>query len=236
MNLGGFLRKSTVYLSILLIILCFNTAFSQGDFLEEGQSGYQLVGAFTKSANEYGVSANLGYSIDGAFDLGFSIGRLSVGEGILSCTYYGSNLIFHTNKQGAGKFPISISYFIQYVFSSYSRNSLAFFENDIEMTGNHVKLGMALFYNIKVDPVFIVQPNVLIGYSNNNIDISQRSYTEQIVSNKGMNFGLGFSMLIGKPTKSGIRIDTGFSIYNNETAFSISLGIIKATNESKRDW
>ncbi len=230
------MMKSLLIFTALIILIGANASFGQGDFLQKGQSGYQLVGAYARSANEYSISANAGYSIDGTFDLGFSIGRLSVGEGIISCTYYGPSLIFHTNKQGAGKFPISISYLFQYGISSYSKKSLYAPENKIELNGTHLKLGIVLYNNIKVDPAFIIQPNILIGYANNDINYTQRSQTYQIVSGGGMNIGLGFSMLIGEPTKSGFRIDIGFSTYKSETAFSISFGLIKAPDDSQTDW
>jgi len=137
------MNKSVWPLTILLIMVGFNTSFAQGDFLESGQSGFQVAGAYTTSDNEYGVSANIGYSIDGAFDLGFSIGRNAINDGTLSGYYYGPVLIFHANKQRDRRFPISISYIFQYAMSSYSKDDKAGYKTIYELNGIHYEFGIA---------------------------------------------------------------------------------------------
>ena len=94
------------------------------------------------------------------------------------------------------------------------------------MTGDHYLMGAVFYRNFKESREFQIQPNGWMGYEYNKLQ-AQINGAPDDNSDDGVIYGFGLSVLIGNPSKSGIRIDAGFTTYKKKTAFSITLGIIK---------
>lgn len=62
---------------IFLIALFICSIYSQSSFLEKGKSGFLFGGSFVKNSNENIFSGNIGFSISGVFDFGFSVNQSS---------------------------------------------------------------------------------------------------------------------------------------------------------------
>jgi hypothetical protein len=101
--------------------------FSQGAYLDRGQSGLGF-GAYYSSSKDYStMSGSAGYSISDIIDLGISAGKVFYDKKLAAKEVYAillsPNIEIHAFKQNKDM-PFSISFFVSYFYHSYISDAL----------------------------------------------------------------------------------------------------------------
>ncbi len=218
------MRQKGILLVLIILLMCSNTAFSQGDFLERGLSGVGLSVGFSSNSDLKGFVGKTGYSASGVLDIEFFVGRVTYDDLELNALALGPLLTFYAIKQEPDKFPLSISFNLAYERDSYSGDLIE--QLDWDMHGDYFSFGINFFGNTNLTPKTIFQPNGSISYITGTTKISDSFGNSESEDSNMTSFGFGFSMFFETAQNSIIRIDPGISINEDRTTFSISVGII----------
>lgn len=213
-----------ILLGLILILLCTNTAFSQGNYLKKGNNGVGLGFGYSSNSNVSGITANIGYSSSGIFDVGLSYGRYIIDSLGLSAISIVPSLTFHAIKQEPAKFPLSISLDLAYERDKYSGHSLGI--HNYEMYGDYFIFGFNIFGNINSTSPTTFQPYGSVSYITGTTKIKY-SYGNTISEDNNVtSFGFGFSIYFESSPNTILEISQGISITEDNTTFAISLGLI----------
>lgn len=224
------MRQNYILFGLIFIFLCTNTAFSQGSYLKKGNSGVGLGFGFSSNSDVSGITAKIGYSSSGIFDVGLSLGRYTLDDLDLNAISIVPSLTFYAIKQEPGKFPLSISFGMAYERDSYSGDALK--QLDWDMHGDYLLLGFNIFGNINSTSLTTFQPYGSISYITGTTKISDSYGNSESEDNNATSFGFGISMFFETSPRSIIGISPGISISEDNTTFSITVGVIIPTENN----
>jgi hypothetical protein len=211
------------------IILFFITtvSFSQGSYLEKGQSGFGIGAGFSSNKDVSGLLGSAGVSISGIFDLGLSVGRFSdekkVGGYDISAIAIVPNITINIIKQNETT-PISISLSASYERDIYSSEALD--QLQWSMNGDYFAFGGALFGNINVTPTMYIQPSGSIEYITGSTKITDDYGNSISVDNTATVFGFGVKLVFNTTETTIFGIGPGVSISKDNTTFSAHASVI----------
>ncbi len=224
------MKISALFLTMLLILIGFNTAFSQGDYLKRGANGVGLSATFSSNSDNSILSGKIGYSVSGVFDFGLFGGYYTSADLDLNNIIIGGvSFTYYAIKQKSGKFPLSMSLNLAYHRDSYSGEYLK--QLDWEKNGDYFTFGLNLFGNINSTPLITFQPNGSISFIAGSINIRDSYGNFESENNNVISFSFGISMFFETSPNSIFRIDPNISISEDNTTFSIAVGVILLTGK-----
>jgi len=223
-GLEGLLKQNYVLLGIIILLLPMSTAFAQSDFIKKGENGIGVNFGFLVDPDISGFAVQLCYSTSGMSDIGFTLGKFSNDDMDLRQLYFAPSLSFYAIKQKLYRFPLSLSFKIAYQVDSYSGKYLK--QRGLKMDGHSLLIGCNFLSNINWDLPITYQPNgsmfYIIGTTNINNDEGDRISKDE----NSVLINLGISLFINTSSNLIIRVDPSISINENDTMFSIGVGII----------
>ena len=215
--------------SILCLCITFvSIGFSQGAFLERGQSGFGVSAGFSSNKDASGIGASAGYSISGVFDLGLSVARISLDQKLggydVSAIAFSPGITFHAVKQDSIGTPISVSLSAGYERDSYSSTALDQFR--LSLNGDYFSIGTSIYGNVYISPTTYVQPSAEVAYLTGSSKLSDSNGNSITSDNNTTIFGFSASVVFETSPTTQFGINPGVSINKDNTTFSIRVGFV----------
>jgi hypothetical protein len=223
--------KSLLF-SILFFSVAAGTAFSQGTFLGNGESGLGVSVGLTTSKDATGYGGSLGYSIGSIADFGVSVNRLSLIHKLdgsdLSDVAVSPSLTINFNRNStAGPICASLSFgFEREAFSSVTLD-----DSSESMAGDYFSVGCTFYGNIHLSQTAYLQPSAEIGYITGTTDVRDR-YRMYVGSNENSTgvIGLGAALVVNSSTTKAFVLEPAVVVQRGLTTFAISLSFVLGTS------
>ena len=219
-----------------LLILFFTVSiipsvvFSQGEYLEKGQNGFGISGAFLTNQDENAFGASVGYSFKGIFDIGFGYTReISDDEPKIYANNISPSISIHLLKQNE-TFPIALSIGASYVKGYYSSDFFDYYGFKLSSSG-YILAGK-IFRKIQLGSSFSIMPLVGISYYSLTLKAEIPSQPDRTEDDSATIFNLGLPLIFDLNKKTMFVISPGLSINNDKdyNTFVISLSFIFSTS------
>lgn len=221
------MRNLQIAFLFVLISTFPAVVFSQGYYLERGQSGFGVSGGFSSNKDASLVSGSVGYSAAGTFDFGLSVSQISfadkfLGEEITAMSR-SPYVTVHAVKQNETT-PFSVALSASYVNDTYSSRALD--DNNLEMFSTGYTIGLALYGDVVASPTMKVQPKIGIKYFDSEAEIKDNVGNSITAKEDGTIVGLGFALLFQATSQSIFGISPSVSVNKSNKSFSIDAGFI----------
>jgi len=221
-----------LFINCLLINVV--TSNAQGIFLKKGMSGFGLQGGFSSAENIIGLSAGVGYSANGIFDIGFSVGRLFVDDNVigdnLSVIGLAPSLTVHFLKQDK-QIPFSLFGFGGYERDNFSADVLD--QNGLDLFTDSFFVGGGAYSNIAVTPRLDLIPVASFTYITTEATVKDNSGNSISESDNSTGVGLGLSFGIKNDSGNIFYVTPAISLSEGNNGFSLSLGYVFVTANGK---
>ncbi|GEM_PF-930802 len=211
--------------SLLALFLCllFNAhCKGQSLFLEKEEYGFAVGGGLFRNQEISGLSLDGGYSINGVFDIGVSIGYFRYNElftpnDALTATFASLYISYFMLKQGEN-IPISLAFNASYERQMYSSRS--FDRYNVEVIGNFFSIGASVYKSFIIKDHLQLLPSFSIGYTRGGIDFKGvkvvNEYTEEEILAT-----IAFSLVIKQDSINQIVITPTVSVGQDFTTYGI---------------
>ena len=213
--------RSGIFFNIIFIVFSSSAVFSQGEFLEKGESGVGVNAGWTSNKDASGFGGTAGYSTRGTVDIDMSYSHSSTGQQLngygLSVDSYTPSLTVHIKPDSSSGIPVFASISTAYEIDSYSSEALY---GLTAMSSRGFTIGASISCNIG-SPMAYCQPS--IGFSHVFSTIIFDGQSTNVQANLFL-FGLSYVFKIS-PTTS-VAIEPAVAVANNELTFSISAGFV----------
>jgi hypothetical protein len=164
--------KHTSLITILILIICQSSSYTQGDYLKLGEDGHEIDLTAQYSNDVHGIGGIFGLSVKGIFDLSISY-VFAEDNKILTI---GSAA--HCVKQEFIKIPLNLAFYFGMSMTSPSSTKSTTF-------------GMATYSNIKVSDKTTLQPSFQIATINTSV-YATYPYNDFNYNDNATGFGLSF--------------------------------------------
>jgi hypothetical protein len=213
---------------IIIISLLFTTLlFSQGSYLERGQSGIGLGADYSSSKNYSTIGGSASYSISGIVDLGASVGKTYYDKKLasedLSAIYLSPGIEIYAIKQNENM-PITISFFASYSYHYYSSDALSL--RGLRMSGYGYSIGPSICNNNDASETIKIQPSIGIVYLWGRSELHDDYGNSDSHESSNTYCRLGASLFDKFMTTTVFVVNTVMFIHNDYTTFGIGVGII----------
>jgi hypothetical protein len=210
----------TQKISSFVLVFILTSVFTQGAFLNSGQSGFGIEGAFSPGDAMNGISCGVGYSAQGVVDFGFTFARSSnnpqfSGEKA-TVTGIGFSMGMFAIKQNR-RIPFSLSSFVSYEHVTLNSEGL----HERRWSANSYVWGAAVNHNFVVSPEMSLQPGLTLGYLFGTLD-------------DGFLWGIGFDIVCRVNEKILFALGPGVSMNNDQTSISVIANLIFPIKQSPR--
>ena len=204
--------------ALLGMVVATPMAKAQSLFLDSGENGTVISGAFSSGDGFNGVGAHAGYCMGGMLDLTMGVNRFSLDDSDVTAITISPGLGVDV-VEPSGNGPLGLQLMASYVRSSYSGESLDFFGLDMSQSG--FGLGAHAYLHIQSSDTVDIFPYAGITYVSyeTRIEGTGFSLTEDYDSTP-FSFGLSFLM------NNGFLLDGAVQIDDGDTAFSIGAGLL----------
>ena len=200
---------------------------AQGKFLKKDRSGFGLRGGFSSAENVIGLSAGVEWSVYGIFDIGFSVGRLSVDDNVigddLSVIGIAALARFHFLKQD-DQIPFSLAFFGGYERDIFSADVLN--QSGLDLFSNSFLVGGGPYINIPVTPRLDLIPAISFTYITTEATVKDNSGNSISESDNSTGVSVGLSFGIKNNTGNIFFVTPSISLSEGNTGFSLSLGYV----------
>jgi hypothetical protein len=226
------MRKAT---AVFIALFCASTlaAFAQGNFLNKGQYGVGLSGAYITNSDAAGFMGAAVVALGGIFDLSFGVGRAAYDDAQeladLKATTLSPELRAHVIKQNSSKSPVSLSLSI-----GHSRDN--FSSPDLDVVGytfkaNSLVVGATLFRDIRLSRRIMVQPAVGLTHTSSTFKLTND--LGQTLSDKDgiLSFQVGLPFVYERSWRTLIVIQPGLTLNKDQTTFTVSVGFVYVFNK-----
>ncbi len=213
-----------IFLIVVLSIPLADVAFSQGEYLQKGQSGIGISAGYTSNKDATGFGGEAGYSIGSIFDIDMSISRGSFAQLMdgdkLSVSAFTPGVTLHV-RPDSNNIPIFESISMAYETDSYSANYYG-----APSTGHAFSFGTSISANIYEDtPDYYFQPLVGVAYVIGSVE--GESTTAQAQTTE---FLFGASLVYKISPTYILAIQPAVEVDKNQTTFSVSAGFVLETH------
>lgn len=209
----------------LLIIVLPMILFSQGIYLNKGQSGFGATAGFGTNEDLNLLIGGIGYSYSGIFDVGLSYGRaISKDEPKMTLNSFMPSVDIHLIKQNES-LPISLA--VNGIYSIGNTKSDLFDLYDVTVTNSGYSVGGYVYSEIVLGGFSIIP---MLGFSYQSVTVKMEddfgSSIEEDDTNSVFDFSLPFVFQINN---NKLSLSPGISIDENSTSFALSLNLIIPT-------
>lgn len=221
------MKYSRFFLITLLVFLFSLQLYSQGSFLEKGQSGLGVSGSFSSNKDASAIGGSGGYSVNGIFDFGLSVSKVSLVQKLagqdFSATVISPFIALNAIKQNETT-PISISIGGSYLDYKYSSTALD--QSKLTMSASGYSVGVSIFGNITASPTMKVQPQAGVSYVSVEGELKD-NYGNSITSESTSTiFDVGFSFLFQTSPTTIFGISPSLGIDKDYNTFGIRAGFV----------
>lgn len=223
------MTKIALLLSLTGILILTNSTFSQSRFLKPGISGFGIGGEYLTNSDADGFGGALGYSVNGFFDIGVAIGRISTKNALFSdelkATTIAPGLNFIFLKQGQNNVPLSVSFSGSYARGLFDSGDLDLL--GVDLSSNTFSFGLSVFGNVETSPSVHVQPIVGAAYNINSFTVTDQATGESITEeNNNFSFDFGISFVLGASSNPIFYLSPAVDIAEDVTTFNINAGFV----------
>lgn len=215
--------------SLLFTFTFASLAFSQGAYLERGQSGFGVGAAFSSNKDVSGFGGAVGYSASGIFDFGLFVGRLLFEQELagdeLSATSISPFVVVHPVKQDSTT-PISVSLSASYDASSYSSDALT--KLNLSFNASGWSAGVSVYGNIILSPTTKLQPAAGVSYVSSKSELRDNSGNTLTEDSNATIFGIALSFFFKTGPSTIFRITPTLSFHKDVTTFAVGAGFVFA--------
>jgi len=207
-------------------------AFSQGEFLPAGQSGFGLTAGLAFYEEAKGFAGGAGYSINGIFDLGLSYAKTNGYEkGIPSLSAFSPSFTFHAVKQNE-KNPVNLSASVAYVFGSSSSSQ----GNPLTSSRGYILGGQIFTKTTESDALNVM---FIAGVYVNVIETERADgdgYDEQSFKEKDTDvaFVLELPFIIPLQKSNILVISPSYSIVKDNNSINVAVSLIIPSAKNKK--
>jgi len=200
--------------------------FSQGEYLDKGQSGLGFSWAYSSNKDASAIGALAGFSVYHVVDLAVSASSVSyvqkLGGYDLSGVAISPSITFYALKRNEEE-PISFSMTASYEHDSYS--SMALDNANATMDAYGYSIGASLFGAIKLTPSMRLQPTVgatFLALSSELKELTGGTTSESTT----ILIEAGCSFIIQFDVKGLIVIEPSIGIDKQVTTFGVQAGYV----------
>jgi hypothetical protein len=151
---------------VILVLILTGTTHAQNRYLKDGVSGFALEARYERSENIDGTGAAVTFTIDGRYDIGFSLGRTNIED-----DGYSEDLrIDGIGPHGAVALirprdgvPLGAEIFGSYQTGSYEGETLR--NNEWDMSGYVLAGGIDAWTRLGYATTFAVYPAISLAYA-----------------------------------------------------------------------
>ncbi|MCH8536032.1 MAG: hypothetical protein LAT51_13250 [Flavobacteriaceae bacterium] len=219
-----------IILRISLIMLTFYSAQSQSIFLEKGQNGFSVGGAFSSNDDATSLTGSFGYSFSGILDLGLSVGRVGFDDQIFNedynATFFTPSVSYLVIKQNE-QIPISFQLGGAYERSLFSGKGLS--ANNVDITGDLFSLGASIYSMFEVSEAMKIQPGIGLNYITGDLRIEDSTMSDKESVDSTI-FALLVSLVVETSPTSSFIITPNLSFGEETTTFGLSLAYVFPQN------
>jgi len=212
------------YFFLVCCMLFPNIIFSQGVFLDHGQSGKFFGAGYSSSNNANGISLGVGYSIAGRFDFGVNY-LISKDSNDLQSSHrtFSPFIEAHIIKQNES-FPISLSTNLSYNIGTTSSTWLR--EMDLKSSNTGFIISGDISHKLKINKTLQIVPTVGIsGYiiTTKLEDDFDNTTQEQVLGNF---FRIKLPIIYNTKSLNKFVLSPEISLDENISTFSIALTFV----------
>ena len=217
-------------ISIFVFTLSSNS-YSQGSYLERGQSGFGLGSSFTINKNISGFDGSVSYCLRGIIDIGFAAGWFSLKEKIegsnVSATAVSPFFNIHFLKQNK-RIPFSIA--INFLYESDTYSSDAFERTGLELGGKDYSFGGTIYNYTPISNTGKLILSLGISYNVAESEITNSPGNSITSSNNFTRADLGASFFFDLSPSSIIHFTPVVGITEKLVTYNLGVGYIFTTN------
>ncbi len=238
----------------ILFIICTSiissVAFAQGDYLNKGMNGVEVIGGYINNDFSSGYGIQIGISLNGVVDIGFAATSFNIDSEYdfidFKAKSYVTFVMFHFVKQNKYKIPLTSSLIVGYNSTNTTESSDFEYGNKSYKEGRFA-IGLGLTRNEKLSPKITLQPRceIMIYPHIESYDLvtgDGRTDYSKIVLNP--EFNLGLFLIIGTDRNRNpiLRIGPALQFSKGTTTYSINAGFIvpfggsHSSNDADDDW
>jgi hypothetical protein len=220
------MKRKLVLFSAVLAFLG-TAAFAQSRFVEDKRGAFGLSGGFSGSEDSTGISADLGLSFLGAFDIGAGFGKVFFKE-----KFFGEDISAGVFEIGARFFPVkqneeiplSLSLGIGLGFAGYDSKALD--DAAVEMTAGMASFGITLYHSARISRTLRIQPSAGISYISTTVKLED-SYGDSLEDDDSrVSFGADLAFIFGAASAGKFVLVPGFSADEDGISVGIGFGYI----------
>jgi hypothetical protein len=220
--------KCIYFISFPIISFLFTTLlFSQGDYLERGQSGIGLGSQYSSSKNYSAIDGSASYSILGIVDLGVSVGRAYFSKKLASKDISANDIVpgieIYAIKQN-NNIPLSFSFFASYDYHEYVSDALS--QRGLRMNWNGYSIGPSIYNNIEASETIKIQPSIGVVYSSGKSELKDDYGHSESNKSKDTYYRLGVSLFSQFETTNIFVLNSVLYFHKYYATFGIGVGII----------
>lgn len=218
----------------LIFFLLLSTGISaQGEYFEKETNGLGGFLGIAKNSESNWLGLGAGYSLNGVFDIGATVGRQGsdISNLHLSSVAIRPEIAVHPIKQ-SGDMPINLDAFIGYQFDVYKIDELDDLNVGYIITSNTPSLALWLSHNFEIDDKATFQPNINMRYFHSSVEFDfddiycrQTGICDFTDKSENLYFGLGGSLLFGSGRQIFV-INPDLAFSEDVVRFSIRLGLL----------
>jgi hypothetical protein len=228
--------RGALCIGLFLQLIVLSEVESQSIFIDSGSSGMSLAGGINLNDSGAGFGIDAGYSLAGLVDFGFRYWRwrpddeTSDGLDVVSTAFVPS-LSFLMLKQSE-YIPLSIELGVGYGRAKLSGADID--RLDLEVTAGTWILGLDLHSSMELKDGNILLPHFGVSHTKTQVTIKDKYGDLEKDEDSDTSFDVGAKFAFKLEDGGFVYLDPSVSMGEDETTFSLRVGMVFETNPQKR--
>ncbi|HUI30503.1 MAG TPA: hypothetical protein VLX91_09825 [Candidatus Acidoferrales bacterium] len=220
-----------ILLTIFFSFLSVSIGFSQGTFLKNGESGFEVGAAYASSKVGTAIGGGIGYSIESLADFSVSVSRAALAQkmnGNKVLEYAISPSLEVNFKRDSATIPIFASLIFGYEKDMYRSSPLNRLNES--MNGDFFSAGFLLYGNIYVSRRIYIQPSAEIDYVIGTGDL--RDKYQMYIQSSDYSTGVATvsaALVFNASSRRMFVIEPAVSRDKDYTTYSVEVDFVMAT-------
>ncbi|HUI28867.1 MAG TPA: hypothetical protein VLX91_01530 [Candidatus Acidoferrales bacterium] len=213
-----------VSLAVILMILLPAAAFSQGQFLNKGESGFGVDAAYTSNKDASGFGGSMVYSIKGIIDIEASFSQVSLNQQPYKVSGFAVSphiTAYMKTHSSANRLFGSIS--MAYETDWYSSDGSGFYP--MPVSGSNYSFGFSVSADLYSRAAVYCQPSLGVVYFFGKSETAGY-FSRETIGTQGIVFSGGISVVFKTSRMNSFAIGPAVAVYKALTSFSISAAFV----------
>jgi hypothetical protein len=213
---------------LVAVLCCSLSAFSQGQYLDDGQDGFGIQADYTANSAASGLDGLLGYSIMGRVDIQASVGQQWLTQQIsgynVTELQFSPGVNAYVLKEDQANVPGTLELSIAYQTGKFSSHGLDLGNQTEKEHG--LEFGATALKNFDMSPDSYAQPFIGAAYSTATAEFTNSSSQTLTQTESKPIFSLGVSFIFKNPPSEKFAIRPEVDIDKDYTTIGISAMLI----------